>query len=140
MPADRFEPRINVLQLVNGFELGGAEMALLELVRRLGPGVRSVVCSVGQDGPLRREFDQVADRVEVFEKRHRFDLGLVWKVARLLREERIDLLHTTLFYADVIGGVAAYLTRTPAFVSWHTAVGRCQNSYALSVGVNRFRR
>jgi glycosyltransferase involved in cell wall biosynthesis len=111
-----------VLFIVNGFAPGGGELKLLELVERLRirfPGAyRSVVCAVGQGGVLEERFSRAADRVVVYPKRHAYDAGLVRRVAGLIREERIDLAQTTLFYADVIGAAAARLAGLTAVVSW----------------------
>jgi len=113
----------NVLQLVNGFGIGGAEKALLELVRRLDRDkYRVIVCSVGQGGILETEFKNYADRVAVFPKKFSFDISLIWKVAKLMQKENIDIVQTTLFYADVIGTFAAMLARVPVMISWQTAL------------------
>ena len=113
----------NVLQLVNGFGIGGAEKALLELVRRLDRDkYRVIVCSVGQGGILETEFKNYADRVAVFPKKFSFDISLIWKVAKLMQKENIDIVQTTLFYADIIGTFAAMLARVPVMISWQTAL------------------
>ncbi len=121
MTADAGRPA-RVLFVVNGFAPGGGELKLLELVERLRvrfPGAyRCVVCSVGQGGVLEERFRQAADRVAVYPKRCAWDAGLIRRVAGLIREERIDLVQTTLFYADVIGAVASRITGVKAVVSW----------------------
>lgn len=114
----------NVLQLVNGFGIGGAEKALLELVKRLDRNkYRTVVCGVGHGGPLEQEFTKYADRVIVFPKNFSFDITLVWKVAKLMRQERIDIVQSTLFYADIVGVFAARFAKVPVVISWQTALG-----------------
>lgn len=113
----------NLLQMVNGFGIGGAEKALLELVKRLDKDkYRVIVCSVGQGGPLEPEFKKFADQVAVFPKKFKFDITLIWKVTRLMQQENIDIIQTTLFYADVIGAFAARLTKVPVIISWQTAL------------------
>ena len=114
--------RINLLQLVNGFAIGGAELKLLELVKELvekyPEEYNQVICSVGQGGPLQAEFEKLGVKAVVFPKRHRFDFSLILKVARLMRSEKIDIVQTTLFYADVIGAFAAKLAGVPHVISW----------------------
>lgn len=121
MTADAGRPA-RVLFVVNGFAPGGGELKLLELVEQLRirfPGAyRCVVCSVGQGGVLEERFRKAADRVAVYPKRHAWDAGLIGRVAGLIREERIELAQTTLFYADVIGAAASRLTGVKAVVSW----------------------
>ncbi|MFQ5753426.1 MAG: glycosyltransferase [bacterium] len=113
--------RINILHLVNGFAIGGAESKLLELVRCTDKkNYRLVVCSVGQGGPLQKEFEKLGVKVIVFRKKFSFDFSLVFKVARLIREERIDIVQTTLLYADLIGALAAKVAGVPIVISWET--------------------
>jgi glycosyltransferase involved in cell wall biosynthesis len=116
--------KINMLQLVNGFAIGGGEMKVLELVQRLDKSRYNItVCSVGQGGPLEDEFRKIVKRVEIFDKKFSFDFSLVTKVARLMKEQDIEILQTTLFYADIIGAYAAYLAKVPVVVSWEPVTG-----------------
>lgn len=113
-----------MLQLVNGFAIGGGEMKVLELVQRLDKDRYNItVCSVGQGGPLEAEFRKAADRVEIYSKKSSFDFSLVQKVARLMKQQQIEILQTTLFYADVIGAYAAYLASVPVVISWEAVTG-----------------
>ncbi len=94
-------------------------MKLLELVQHLNKDKYNItICSVGQGGPLQTEFERLGLKVVVFPKRYSFDVSLVFKVARLMRTEQIDLVQTTLFYADVIGAYAAWQANVPIMVSW----------------------
>jgi glycosyltransferase involved in cell wall biosynthesis len=114
--------KIRVVFVVNGFAVGGGEKKLLELVEKIqkthAHAFRVTVCSVGQGGPLEPEFRKTGVRTVVFHKRGKYDVSLIWKVARLLREEKADLVQTTLFYADVIGSLAAKLAGVRRVVSW----------------------
>ncbi len=115
---------INILHLVNGFAIGGAELKLLELVKAIndkyGEQYQQIVCSVGQSGPLEERFSQLGLPVYVFPKHHRFDISLISKVARLMKQYQIDIVQTTLFYADVIGAFAARRANVPVHISWET--------------------
>lgn len=110
--------------MVNGFAIGGGEMKVLELVQRLNKDRYNItVCSVGQGGPLEAEFRKAVDRVEIYHKKFKFDLSLVTKVAQLMKEQQIEVLQTTLFYADIIGAYAAYLAEIPVVISWEPVTG-----------------
>ncbi len=116
--------KINMLQLVNGFAIGGGEMKVLELVQRLATNRYHITgCSGGQGGPLEAEFRKTVERVEIYDKKFSFDFSLVARVARLMKEQEIEILQTTLFYADVIGAYAAYLAKVPVVVSWEPVTG-----------------
>ena len=115
----------NILQLVNGVGVGGAELKLLELVKYLNEKYpnkyKQIVCSVGQGGALKNEFERLGVKVFVFPKLHKFDVVLIFKVAWLMRKEKIDIVQTTLLYADVIGALAAKLANVKIVFSWETA-------------------
>jgi len=114
--------KIRIVFVVNGFAIGGGEKKLLELVselRRLHDDeFHLTVCSVGQGGPLQAEFENTGVRTVVFPKKGKYDCTLIWKVAKLLKEEKADLVQTTLFYADVIGAAAAKLVGIKNVFSW----------------------
>lgn len=111
--------KLNVLQLVNGFAIGGGEIGLLTLVKLLNRDkYHQVICSVGQGGPLQPDFEATGYRVEVFNKKRSFDFSLITKVADLMRSEKIDIVLTTLFYADVIGAFASKRAGVPVDISW----------------------
>jgi len=116
--------KINMLQLVNGFAIGGGEMKVLELVQRLDKDRYNItVGSVGQGGPLEAEFRKSVERVEIFSKKFSFDFSLVTRVMRLMKEQQIQILQTTLFYADIIGAYAASLAGVPVVISWEPVTG-----------------
>lgn len=115
--------RITILYLITGFGIGGAEKALLELVKRVNKKkYRVLVASVGPGGPLEEDFKKYSEHCFHFKPRLGFDLGLVTKLMAVLRKYKVEILQTTLFYADVIGVLAARLVKLPVIISWQTAL------------------
>jgi glycosyltransferase involved in cell wall biosynthesis/SAM-dependent methyltransferase len=116
--------RIRVLQLIEGFNLGGAEKKLLELVRMMDPvRFKTVVCSLGLGDRIRPEFDKLGNSgidVTVLPRRRRVDLFLIVRLIRLIRKHRIDVIMTTLFYADVLGPIAGRIAGVRRIYSWET--------------------
>ncbi len=114
--------KIRLLFVVNGFSIGGGELKLLELIRELHENHRAkfecTICSVGIEGPLKQDFEALGKRTEIFLKRSPYDITQVLRLVRLIREEKIDIVQTTLFYADVIGTYAARLAGVPHIISW----------------------
>lgn len=111
--------KLNILHLVNGFAIGGGEMGLLTLVKLLNKNkYNQVIAAVGQGGPMQKDFEATGHRVEVFNKKFAFDVSLIGKVAELMKAEKIDIVLTTLFYADVIGAFAANRAGVPVVISW----------------------
>ncbi len=113
--------RINLLQVVNGLAIGGAEKKLLELVKTLDKKrYNIIVCSIGQGGPLQKDFEALGVNVIVCQKRNKLDLSLIFTVARLIKECEIDVVQTTLLLADLVGAMAARIAGKPPVISWET--------------------
>jgi glycosyltransferase involved in cell wall biosynthesis len=123
---------IRILFVVNGFAIGGGELKLLELVaelkRRYSGRYRMVVAAVGQGGPLEKQFEKVADKMVVYSKKHKYDVSQVWRLYRLILNERVNIVQTTLFYADVIGTLAARLAGVKNIISWEANTERGKSS------------
>ncbi|MBN2104190.1 glycosyltransferase [bacterium] len=128
--------RIRVLFVVNGFSIGGGELKLLELVKEIkekySGHFHCTVCSVGIDGPLRSRFESLGVRTEVFLKSYPYDISQVLKLVRLIREEKTDIVQTTLFYADVIGTYASMLAGVNHVISWEAVTQPYQLKHLLA--------
>ena len=109
------EPRrINVLLLVESMEVAGAEQVVLSLAQGLDrTRFRPLVCCLVDEGPLAEVLKR--DRVPVFAlgKRPGFDVSVVGRLMRVLRDEHIDVVHTHVWNADVWGRFSAWLARVP---------------------------
>ena len=113
--------KINILQIVDGFRLGGAETKLLELVEKLDKGRYNViVCGLLESGALLEKFRDTGCKVVVFHRKHRFDVSIIPRLIKLIKQERIHIVQTTLFYADFLGTITAKLAGVPVSVSWET--------------------
>lgn len=117
--------RINLVQVVYGFSIGGAELKLLELVSRLNRDLFniSIVC-VGIAGPLEERFRSLGLPVYLLPKARRFDYTLPFKLAKLARSLSADIMMTTLFFADIIGALSTYLYKPKALISWEAITGQ----------------
>lgn len=103
--------------LVSSLEHGGAERQVVELARALDRArFDPLVCSLSDDMPLARELPDPGGLV-VVRKRWRFDAGTVPRLAALMRERRVDLVHAFLFDAEMAGRLATRLAGVPVFVS-----------------------
>jgi glycosyltransferase involved in cell wall biosynthesis len=138
--------------------LGGGEIALLHLVERLDRARFQPVVALASDGPLREKLvaagvethllllaaDVVQTRKDSLGSRSLLQAGViaralayVWRLARFIKEKRIDLVHANSLKADLIGGLAARLAGRP--VIWHVR-DRIENDYLPPTVVTVFRR
>ncbi len=113
--------QINVLQLVEGMNWGGAETKLMELISHMDQSrFRTTVCSLGMGDRIKSKFDALGIDFVSLERRGRIDPKLILDVAKLIRERDIDIVMTTLFYADVVGALASAISPNKAVFSWET--------------------
>ena len=114
-------PRLRILQIVDGFRMGGAENKLRELIERLDHSKYEIMlANVGPTGPLQESFERLGVEMFDFRRRTAFDPLPFLKLSRLMRQRRIDIVQTTLFWADFIGATAAKFAAVPVILSWET--------------------
>lgn len=112
---------MKVAHVIHSLGAGGAE-AVLE---HLAPAARAASIEIIVIGLSDAADNRTALRlreagVTVHElHRGRYDLTAVLSLARLLRSARVDVVHTHLKHADVVGGLAARLLGRPAVSTLH---------------------
>jgi glycosyltransferase involved in cell wall biosynthesis len=96
--------------------LHGGGRQLIELARALDRDhVEPTVCVFRPASQLGREL-QIEGLPFLFFGDHRFNPISLWKLIRLIRQHRIDVLHLTDFRASTFGRIAGILTGTPTVV------------------------
>jgi glycosyltransferase involved in cell wall biosynthesis len=112
---------VRVAHVIHSLGAGGAETVL----EHLAPAARAASIDIVVVGLSDAADNRTALRlreagVTVHElHRGRYDLTAVVTLARLLRSERVDVVHTHLKHADVVGGLAARLVGRPAVSTLH---------------------
>lgn len=116
---------------------GGAEIAMLNLIRHLDPAKIKASVVFGADGPMVEQMRQVADTyvlslpvavggakkdamglASVLKLQPMFlAIGYIWRLARFMRKNNPDFIHTNSLKAHLLGGFAAMLARKR--VVWH---------------------
>lgn len=146
--------RVRICQLITELGLGGAERILYELVKRIDRQRFDVQVASLRGGEVREWIAQVGVRTRVLGVRGKWDATKLPALVELLRRERIDILHTHLFHADLVGRAAKYLAGVPHLVHtvhtaearwrpWQFAFGRltaglCERIVAVSPSVRDF--
>lgn len=111
--------RIRILLLVETLWLGGAQRLLPGLVTNLDPQHFEGHIVALHDGPLRQEFEAARLPLTVLGVRHFYDPRIVAAIARLVRAQGFDVIHTHLTGADIVGRIAGALTSVPVVSTMH---------------------
>lgn len=104
------------MHVVYALQPGGMEHGVVKLANGLDPSVvQSAICATTPGGSLK---SLVSGHVPVFELRRRpgNDPMLIWRLYRLFRRERPDIVHTHAWGTLVEGWLAARLARVPVVV------------------------
>ncbi len=146
--------KLRICELITELGPAGAERCVFELARRIDPSLFEVQVVSLRGGAVEDWLRGAGVKVTSLDIRGRWDLPALRRLIRLLGDERIDLLHTHLFHADLVGRPAARWAGVPRLV--HTvhvierrfrpwqfayarlAADRCDRIVCVSESVRRF--
>ncbi|MBI3008562.1 MAG: glycosyltransferase, partial [Candidatus Omnitrophica bacterium] len=112
--------KINVLQVITGLGIGGTERVVYSIAKSLDPAkYRVIVCCLKEDGIIADEIRNSGVKVINLKSVHPWDVRSLLTLSKIIKEEEIDLVHTHIARADVIGGLAARLTGVPVISTVH---------------------
>src|SRR5262245_46496484 len=103
-PVPREPAPLRVMLLISNLEFGGAQRQVVELANHLDRArFEPHVASLSDYLPLA---DGLRCPLHVVQKRFKYDLTVVPRLARLMRRHRIDLVQSYLFDADIAARLA----------------------------------
>lgn len=111
---------MRVTHVIDGLEVGGAEKMLASLLSAMdSERFRSEVISLTDIGPVGAEIERLGIPVRSLNLRPRLlDAFAATRLLPMLRRSRPDLVQTWLYESDLLGGLAARLTRWSVPVVW----------------------
>lgn len=119
--------KIRVLHLITRLPIGGAERLIVGILRNLDPDrFESVVCCIQDRGVLADEVEALGIPVISLGlmKRHGHDRAVAPALVKLMRDRKIDVLHSHLYHANLYGRLAARRLGIPAIASVHNTYSR----------------
>jgi glycosyltransferase involved in cell wall biosynthesis len=119
------------MQVVLSLRVGGLERVVLDLVRNASEEFRFIVCCLEEPG----DWGEEAPHVVALDKRPGLDWRLFWKVARLARTEKVDVIHTHNSAAHLYGAIGGKLAGVKVL---HTEHGKNLGEEARAFRLNRW--
>ena len=122
--------KIRILHLITELELGGAENLLLNNVRNIDKRRFHVVVGyIYGPGTLASEIKKTGINVVNLSRKGKINLWLIFKLFFLIRKERIEIIHTHLVHASIIGRIAGKLAGVRSIITTrHYAYERKEKS------------
>lgn len=103
--------KISILIVISNLEYGGAQRQVVELANYIDRDRFDLhICSLSDYVPLKSLL--TSSNVHVIQKRHKFDISVVPRLAKLLKDFQIDLVHGYLFDAEIAVRLAGKLAGT----------------------------
>lgn len=126
------ESPIPIAFCITGLQPGGAERALVQIVKRLNREKWApVVYSLTGTGPLVADLQAAGVPTEILHTRSAWDVSIIWKLARKFKEQKPVLLQTFLFHANFAGRIAARRSGVPHIVSGIRVSEKRKNGHLL---------
>lgn len=114
----KLQKKIKILHIITGIDIGGAENHLLSLIKGLDKSRYNIaIAYLKGNGELREQFEKMGISPIYVGMKFNGDFIALWKLCRLIKKNRYDIVHTHLFHADIYGILAAFLAKTPIIIS-----------------------
>jgi glycosyltransferase involved in cell wall biosynthesis len=129
------DKRVRVLYVFAALPVGGAEEVLITEVEGLDKTrFDPLVCVLSEKGPVGERIESRGFSVVALHrmKNHRFDPRIIRDLYRLIKTEKVEVVHTHLYDGNKYGRLAAGLARVPALIShYHNVYARRRIKYHL---------
>ncbi len=129
------DKRVKVLYVFAALPVGGAEEVLITEVEGLDQTrFDPLVCVLSEKGPVGERIESRGFPVVALHrmKSHRFDHRIIRDLYRLIKAEKVDVVHTHLYDGNKYGRLAAGLARVPVLLShYHNVYSRRRIKYHL---------
>jgi L-malate glycosyltransferase len=112
------QSRLRVCHLITGFDTGGAERVLLQTVQRLdSTRFESLIVSLRPPGPLSPTVDRIGVKTFYLGMGRRPGPMTLWRLARVLRRQRVAIVHSYLYDASIAARLAGRWARVPVVLT-----------------------
>lgn len=123
-----------ILQIIPTLDQGGAEKQLSLLATGLDKSRFEVhVCTLTRSGPYAAALAAAGIPLHEIHKRWKLDPPAYWRLEKLIRTLKPDLVQTWLFAANSYGRLAAYRAGVPRIVACERSVDPWKRTYELAI-------
>lgn len=95
--------RNKILHFVSGLEVGGTETQLLRILPLLEEKFNNEVCCFNGNGPIGADLEREGIKVHYLHFKGRLDIAVFWRLGKVIRNFKPDIMITYLIHCDLIG-------------------------------------
>jgi len=114
--------KLNILHLIGSVSIGGAQHLVLDLAGKTNPKDFNVhLCTFGpvKEKSFLSDFFSLGLPFLQIKSKHFYDPRVLWMIIKFIRQNKIDIIHTHLTDADIVGRFAGLITRIPVITTIH---------------------
>jgi glycosyltransferase involved in cell wall biosynthesis len=102
--------------------LGGVEVVIYNLSKKLIEKGYSVYLAVFKDGYVRQMFEEIGVNIKVFQRKNKVDLNPFKEFYNFVKNEKIDVIHTHGHFPGIIGRFVGRLLKKKVISTYHLAL------------------
>lgn len=114
---------MKILQFICSTGFYGAERWILTLAKNLDDGIQCDLCVTAEPDnknlELSRQYRLLGKTVHEVPMAHKFDIGVIHRLCRLVKANGYDLIHSHGYKSDILGLIVARLCGIPALSTPH---------------------
>ncbi|MFK8019530.1 MAG: glycosyltransferase [Pseudomonadales bacterium] len=131
-PAPKNDSRITVMYIIWSLQMGGAERVVADTALRLDrTRFRPIVACLNFKGRLAEDLEAEGIEVFAFDKKPNFDATITFRLAKLMRDQKVDVVHPHLWTSSFWGRMAAVIARVPVIVITEHDLDKWRSKYHL---------
>ena len=109
---------LNVLYIIWSLGLGGAEQVVINLARGLDKSkFKPMVCCLNDKGVFADELEKEGIKVIALNKGGKYDITVIGKLISVMRANKISIVNTHLWGANLWGRIAAKIAHIPVVIA-----------------------
>jgi len=133
--------KIKILFVHQNLDIGGAEVLRKHVLSYLNKErYEADVCCIERRGRIGEEIETLGCRVIVLDRKINIFNSpfILWKLYRLIKKNKYDVIQSSLFYANFFGRVAGILARTPLLIIEEHGIFKWKNKYSFFIWIDKF--
>jgi glycosyltransferase involved in cell wall biosynthesis len=127
--------KIKLLFVYQDLGTGGAEIVLASTVKNIDKKRYEInICCIGKEGNISGELKKIGCNVIILNRRYILrDIFTTFALYKVIKKCNPDIIHTSLFYANYHGRIAAKLAGVPVIISEEQCVDSWKDKYYIFV-------
>ncbi|MBM3247924.1 MAG: glycosyltransferase [Candidatus Omnitrophica bacterium] len=110
--------KINILHIAEDLSIGGVEELFRIIVTGLDRKKYNVyVCCIEEGGQTAKELIEAGIKVDILGMKSYHNLFNILRLKKYIKERKIDIIHSHMYFSNTFARIAAILARTPILIS-----------------------